>query len=62
MCGGDNGDVGNASGDRSLIQCFDWKVKGDVDLRQGPGFAAGMAAPLVCYPVVHVDTLEACKK
>lgn len=44
----------------SLVQCFDWKVKdGDsVDLTQGPGFAAEMAKPLVCYPTVHVNPLE----
>lgn len=36
----------------ALVQRFDWKMKdgdGGVDLRLGPGFAAEMAAPLVCY-------------
>lgn len=45
----------------SLVQCFDWEVKdgaGKVDLRQGPGFAAEMAKPLVCYPTIHINPLE----
>ncbi|KAK8649293.1 hypothetical protein V6N13_130023 [Hibiscus sabdariffa] len=38
----------------SLVQCFDWEVKGGgkVDLSPGPGFATEMAHPLVCYPTV----------
>ncbi|PKI42863.1 hypothetical protein CRG98_036661 [Punica granatum] len=41
----------------SLVQCFDWKVKdGDkVDLRQGSGFAAELAKPLICYPSIHIN-------
>ncbi|KAL4273876.1 hypothetical protein GQ457_13G011450 [Hibiscus cannabinus] len=38
----------------SLVQCFDWEVKGGgkVDLSPGPGFATEMAHPLVCYPTL----------
>ncbi|XP_038719742.1 3,9-dihydroxypterocarpan 6A-monooxygenase-like [Tripterygium wilfordii] len=41
----------------SLVQCFDWRVKdGDkVDLSMGSGFVAGMARPLVCYPIEHFN-------
>lgn len=42
----------------SLVQCFDWKVmegEGAVDLSHGSGFAAEMAKPLVCRPVVRVN-------
>jgi len=48
----------------SLVQCFNWWMiegEGAVDLSQGPGFAAEMAKPLVCYPVVHVDPFEPCR-
>ncbi|XP_030526040.1 3,9-dihydroxypterocarpan 6A-monooxygenase [Rhodamnia argentea] len=44
----------------SLVQCFDWKMmEGEeaVDLSHGPGFAAEMAKPLVCYPIVHANPL-----
>ncbi|KAE8731180.1 putative Cytochrome P450 [Hibiscus syriacus] len=36
----------------SLVQCFEWEVKGGerVDLSPGPGFATEMARPLVCHP------------
>jgi len=37
----------------ALIQCFEWKIKcGDkVDMEEGSSFSAGLAKPLVCYPV-----------
>ncbi|TKY62570.1 3,9-dihydroxypterocarpan 6A-monooxygenase [Spatholobus suberectus] len=37
----------------SLIQCFEWKIKGGerVSMEEGPSFSAGLAKPLVCYPV-----------
>ncbi|KAI3415175.1 uncharacterized protein J3R85_015354 [Psidium guajava] len=44
----------------SLVQCFDWKMlEGEeaVDLSHGPGFAAEMAKPLVCCPIVHVNPI-----
>ncbi|KAJ7972274.1 Cytochrome P450 family protein [Quillaja saponaria] len=42
----------------ALIQCFDWKVKdGDkVDINEG--FSAGLAKPLVCYPVIHCNPFK----
>nr|AXY97694.1 Cytochrome P450, family 712, subfamily A, polypeptide 1 [Populus tomentosa] len=41
----------------ALVQCFDWKIKDgkEVDLTLGPGFAAEMAHPLVCYPIKHMN-------
>ncbi|KAL9361533.1 hypothetical protein Peur_044318 [Populus x canadensis] len=41
----------------ALVQCFDWKIKDgkEVDLTPGPGFAAEMAHPLVCYPIKHMN-------
>ncbi|GMJ10690.1 cytochrome P450, family 712, subfamily A, polypeptide 1 [Hibiscus trionum] len=41
----------------SLVQCFDWEVKGGegVDLSPGPGFATEMAHPLVCCPTVRFN-------
>ncbi|PPS10725.1 hypothetical protein GOBAR_AA09933 [Gossypium barbadense] len=41
----------------SLVQCFDWEVKGGekVDLNPGPGFASEMAQPLVCYPILRFN-------
>ncbi|XP_015055307.1 3,9-dihydroxypterocarpan 6A-monooxygenase [Solanum pennellii] len=43
-----------------LIQCFDWKIKGDekLDMEQGVGFSSAMVHPLICYPVVRVNPLE----
>ncbi|KAK7285534.1 hypothetical protein RJT34_20308 [Clitoria ternatea] len=37
----------------SLLQCFQWKIKeGDkVNMEEGSSFSAGLAKPLVCYPV-----------
>lgn len=36
-----------------LIQCFEWKIKGGdkIDMEEGSSFSAGLAKPLVCYPV-----------
>ncbi|KAK7336613.1 hypothetical protein VNO77_17159 [Canavalia gladiata] len=37
----------------ALIQCFEWKIKGGdrVHMEEGSSFSAGLAKPLVCYPV-----------
>lgn len=35
----------------SLIQCFQWKIKDGVSMEEGSSFSAGLAKPLVCYPV-----------
>ncbi|KAJ8900054.1 hypothetical protein K2173_024170 [Erythroxylum novogranatense] len=41
----------------ALVQCFDWKFKeGEkVDLSPGPGFAAEMRHPIICYPIKLMD-------
>ncbi|KAK7396277.1 hypothetical protein VNO78_17169 [Psophocarpus tetragonolobus] len=37
----------------SLIQCFEWKVKGGekVNMEEGSSFSTGLAKPLVSYPI-----------
>ncbi|CAJ1909935.1 unnamed protein product [Sphenostylis stenocarpa] len=41
----------------SLIQCFEWKMKeGEkVSMEEGSSFSAGLAKPLVCYPVTRFN-------
>ncbi|KAK3006203.1 hypothetical protein RJ639_017444 [Escallonia herrerae] len=41
----------------SLVQCFDWKVKGGdkFNMEEGPAVSAAMAHPLLCYPVTHIN-------
>lgn len=43
-----------------LIQCFDWKIKGDgqLNMEQGAGLSSAMVHPLICYPVMRVNPLE----
>ncbi|QHN84424.1 3,9-dihydroxypterocarpan 6A-monooxygenase [Arachis ipaensis] len=38
----------------ALIQCFDWKIKGGdrVNMEEGSSFSAGLAKPLLCYPIL----------
>ncbi|KAJ1377810.1 Cytochrome P450 [Sesbania bispinosa] len=38
----------------AMIQCFDWKVNGTVDMEEGPGMALPRAHPLLCIPVARV--------
>ncbi|KAF8007164.1 hypothetical protein BT93_K1229 [Corymbia citriodora subsp. variegata] len=48
----------------ALVQCFDWKMMDGevaVDLSQGSGFAAEMAKPLVCYPILRVNPYDLCR-
>ncbi|KAA8518233.1 hypothetical protein F0562_015707 [Nyssa sinensis] len=42
------------------VQCFDFQVKGadKVDMEEGSGLSSGMAHPLVCYPITHINPLE----
>lgn len=44
----------------TLVQCFDLETKDGekVDMEVGSGISAGMAQPLVCYPVVHINPLQ----
>ncbi|MED6158014.1 hypothetical protein PIB30_028834 [Stylosanthes scabra] len=37
----------------SLIQCFNWRIKGGdkVNMEEGSSFSTGLAQPLVCYPL-----------
>ncbi|RVX09794.1 3,9-dihydroxypterocarpan 6A-monooxygenase [Vitis vinifera] len=39
----------------ALIQCFDWKVNGNIDMKEG--FGSTRATPLVCVPVVRLNPL-----
>ncbi|KAF9664689.1 hypothetical protein SADUNF_Sadunf16G0044400 [Salix dunnii] len=39
----------------ALIQCFDWKVKGTVDMQEGTGITLPRAHPLICVPVTRLD-------
>lgn len=41
----------------ALVQCFDWKIKGGdkVNMEEGSSFSAGLAKPLVCYPVICLN-------
>lgn len=41
----------------AMIQCFEWKVDGKVDMEEGPGMLLGMANPLKCYPVARLNPL-----
>ncbi|KAH8485611.1 hypothetical protein H0E87_027158 [Populus deltoides] len=43
-----------------LVQCFDWKAKDGekIDMQEGSGFSMGMAKPLVCYPITHMNPFE----
>lgn len=48
------------AGIAALVQCFDWEIKGreKVDMEMGLGISAGMAHPLVCYPIMHINPLK----
>ncbi|KAL0359459.1 UNVERIFIED_CONTAM: cytochrome [Sesamum angustifolium] len=37
----------------AMIQCFEWKVEGSVDMEEGPGLTLPRAHPLICFPVVR---------
>lgn len=39
----------------ALIQCFDWKVNGTVDMEEGPGITLPRAHPLICVPVARLN-------
>ncbi|CAN1303648.1 Cytochrome P450 93A3 [Linum perenne] len=37
-----------------MVQCFEWKVDGDVDMEEGVGLTLPRANPLVCVPVARL--------
>ncbi|KAJ6747405.1 CYTOCHROME P450 93A2 [Salix koriyanagi] len=39
----------------ALIQCFDWKVNGTVDMEEGISMTLPRAHPLICVPVVRLN-------
>ncbi|WCJ33955.1 Cytochrome P450 93A3 [Euphorbia peplus] len=43
----------------AMIQCFDWKVNGRVDMEEGIGLTLPRANPLICVPVTRLDPFPA---
>ncbi|KAM6592814.1 hypothetical protein CsatA_000517 [Cannabis sativa] len=41
----------------AMIQCFDWKVDGVVDMEEGSGLTLPRAHPLVCVPIARLNPL-----
>ncbi|XP_061955828.1 cytochrome P450 93A3-like [Populus nigra] len=39
----------------AMIQCFDWKVNGTVDMQEGTGITLPRAHPLICVPVARLN-------
>ncbi|KAI8558947.1 hypothetical protein RHMOL_Rhmol04G0136000 [Rhododendron molle] len=41
----------------TLVQCFDWKIKGGdkFDMEEGSGLSSGVANPIVCYPITRFN-------
>ncbi|XP_072963461.1 cytochrome P450 93A2-like [Typha angustifolia] len=39
----------------AMIQCFDWKVNGPIDMAEGQGLTLRRAQPLVCTPVCRLN-------
>ncbi|KAJ6699913.1 CYTOCHROME P450 FAMILY PROTEIN [Salix purpurea] len=39
----------------ALIQCFDWKVNGTVDMEEGISITLPRAHPLICVPVARLN-------
>ncbi|XP_048142070.1 cytochrome P450 93A3-like [Rhodamnia argentea] len=37
-----------------MVQCFEWRVTGKVDMEEGPGITLPRARPLVCVPVARL--------
>ncbi|KAK3003727.1 hypothetical protein RJ639_019454 [Escallonia herrerae] len=48
----------------SLVQCFDWKVKGGekVNMEIGPAVSGAMLHPLECYPTAQVNASIICSR
>ncbi|KAG8503980.1 hypothetical protein CXB51_002313 [Gossypium anomalum] len=43
-----------------MIQCFDWKVDGSVDMEEGPGLTLPRAHPLICAPILRLNPFPSC--
>lgn len=43
----------------ALVQCFDWKVKGEekIDIKMVTGYSGVTAHPLLCYPIGRLNPL-----
>ncbi|KAK9026600.1 hypothetical protein V6N11_039435 [Hibiscus sabdariffa] len=39
----------------AMIQCFEWKVDGSVDMEEGPGLTLPRAHPLKCVPILRLN-------
>ncbi|XP_038697128.1 cytochrome P450 93A3-like [Tripterygium wilfordii] len=39
----------------AMLQCFEWKIDGPVDMEEGPGITLPKAHPLVCVPVARLN-------
>ncbi|GFY80603.1 cytochrome P450, family 712, subfamily A, polypeptide 1 [Actinidia rufa] len=44
----------------TLVQCFDWKIKGGekLNMEEGAGLSAGMEHSIVCYPITRFNLLK----
>lgn len=45
----------------AMLQCFEWKINGKVDMEEGPGITLPKANPLVCFPVARLNPLPISK-
>ncbi|KAL2225908.1 UNVERIFIED_CONTAM: cytochrome [Sesamum indicum] len=41
----------------SMIQCFDWKVEGILDMEEAPSMTLPRANPLICFPVPRLNPI-----
>ncbi|KAL0339601.1 UNVERIFIED_CONTAM: cytochrome [Sesamum radiatum] len=41
----------------AMIQCFDWKVEGIVDMEEAPSMTLPRANPLICFPVPRLNPI-----
>lgn len=42
----------------AMIQCFEWKVSGAIDMKEGPGISLPRLHPLICVPVARLNLLS----
>ncbi|KAL0404965.1 UNVERIFIED_CONTAM: 3,9-dihydroxypterocarpan 6A-monooxygenase [Sesamum radiatum] len=41
----------------AMIQCFDWKVEGSVDMEEAPSMTLPRANPLICFPLPRLNPI-----